>query len=265
MKCTLFFRTAAALALSLTVPVLHAQSGGSDVYWRLDPSVKSCSMAIDRSLTQEQWHQFLSQGGAVLSFKALAPASTLGKMNYRIAIEYGSTPIDQHNPAWINTFVHPDEACPLGDAIVIPAFRASVGLADHMDVGGFVTYAPDANYGEAGGEFKYAFLPESDELPAVAARVSAAFLLGVRDFNVSLYGIDVLASKRFSFLTPYVGFRESLIIGTETTDKVNLDTEHVFLAQGYAGISVSYWALNLAAEYGVSTVNTFTVALGVNF
>ena len=265
MKRTLLLHMAAALALSLSAPALHAQSSEGDVYWRLDPSVKSCSMAIDRSLTQDQFHRFISQGGAALTFKSLAPASTLGKMNFRIALERGHTPVDQHDLAWINTFVHPDADCPLGDVVAIPAFRASMGVTDNMDVGGIITYAPTANYGEAGGEIKYAFLPESDKLPAVAARATATFLLGVRDFDLSFYGIDVLASKRFSIVTPYLGFRETLLIGTETTDKVNLDTEHVFLAQGYAGVSVSYWALNLAAEYDVSTVNTFTVALGVNF
>ena len=65
-------------------------------------------------------------------------------------------------------------------------------------------------------------------------------------------------------LTPYVGFRESLFIGTETTSKVDLDQERLSILQGYAGVAYSYWMLGLAAEYNVSSVNTFAFAIGIN-
>ncbi len=105
---------ALCLLLFLSVPASHAQSSGKDVYWHIDPSVKTCSMVIDPSLTQAQWHTFTKQVGAVSSYKSLASAKTLGSMNFRVGVEYGSTPVDQRNPAWINTFTHPDEDCPLG-------------------------------------------------------------------------------------------------------------------------------------------------------
>ena len=84
-------------------------------------------------------------------------------MNFLIAIDKASTPVDQHDLAWINTFTHPDEDCPLGDAIIVPTIRASMGVSDNMDVGGYWTTAPSANYGMVGGEFKYAFLQESEK------------------------------------------------------------------------------------------------------
>ncbi len=256
--------TVTSLVLFLFVSVLHAQSETDDVYWRIDPSVKSCSMVIDPSLTQAQWHKFTRQVGAISSFKSLAPAKTLGKMNFNIAIDYASTPVDQHDPAWINTFTHPDEDCPLGDAIKIPTIRASIGVSDNMDIGGYWIDAPDANYGIVGGEFKYAFLPESEKFPAAAVRASASLLTGVPDFNLNIYSVDLVASKKISVLTPYIGFKESLVIGTETTSKVDLDRESLLITQGYAGVAYSIWMLNLAAEYNVSSVNTFALAVGFN-
>ncbi len=258
-------RTVASLVFSLSASLTYAQGSGSDVYWHIDRNVKTCSMVIDPSLTQAQWHTFTKQVGAISSFKELASAKSLGTLNFHVAIDYGSTPVDQHNPAWINTFVHPDEDCPLGDAIAYPTIRASMGVSDKMDVGGFWTVAPGSNYGLIGGEFKYAFLQESAKSPAAAVRGSVSMLTGVSDFDLNIYSIDVLTSKEIAMFTPYVGIRTSLVVGTETTSKVNLNRESIPIAQGYAGVSYSISMINLAAEYNVSTVNTFALAVGANF
>lgn len=256
--------TGTLLALVVGVSLLHGQSGELDVYWRLDPNVKSCSMVIDPSLTQAQWHEFTKQVGAISAFKSLAPAQTLGTLSFRVGIDYSTTPVNQHSLAWINTFVHPDEECPLGDDIIIPTLRASVGLSENIDIGAYWTAAPDANYGMIGGELKYAFLREEEGVPAAAVRGSVTLLTGVPDFDLHIYSIELLASKTFATLTPYVGLRTSLAVGTETTDKVNLKTEHVPMAQGYLGIAYSPWILRVAAEYNVSTVNTLALAVGIS-
>ncbi len=235
------------------------------MYWHIDPGVKTCSMVIDPSLTQDQWHTFVKQVGAVSSFKSLASAKTLGTMNFRVGVDMSKTPVDQHNPAWINTFTHPDADCPLGDAVGYPTLRASMGVSDRMDIGGYWTVAPGANYGMVGGELKYAFLQESAKTPAAAVRASATLLTGVPDFNLAIYSIDALASKDIAMLTPYAGIRSSLVIGTETTSKVDLKSESIVLTQGYVGIAYSIWKINLAAEYNVSSVNTFAFAIGFGF
>jgi len=254
---------AALLALALLVSAAPARGEENDVYWRIDPSVEDCSMDIDPSLTQDQWHRFVKQVGAISSLKALAPAETLGRMNFRISVEQGNTPIDQHDPAWINTFVHPDEMCPLGDAISIPILRATVGVTDHVDVGAYWTKAPEANYGMVGGEVKYAFLQETDTRPAAAARASVTVLTGVPDFDIQVYSLDLMTSKKVAMFTPYAGLRGSLAVGTEETDKVDLHQERVLVPQGYLGLAFSIWRLDLAVEYDVATVNTLAFSVGL--
>ena len=265
MKNQLMNAMANTLIIFVFVSASHAQSNGGDVYWHINPGVKSCSMVIDPSLTQAQWKTFVKQVGAIASSKSLASAEPLGTMNFNIGIDGSRTPIDQRNPAWINTFVHPDEDCPLGDAISIPTIRARMGVSDNMDIGAFWTTAPGGNYGMVGGEFKYRFSQESEELPAAAVRVSVSILTGVPDYDVNVYSVDFIASKKIATFTPYVGLRGGLAIGTETTSKVNLDKESLLLTQGYAGVSSSIWMLSLAAEYDISHVNTFALAVGFNF
>lgn len=262
MKKITVVSIAAALVV-LLVQGVYAQGTGSDVYWRIDPSVKSCSMVIDPSLTQAQWRTYVQQVGEIAAFKSLASAEPLGAMKFSVGVDYSSTPVNQHDPAWINTFVHPDAECPLGDAIAVPTLYGRMGVSDNMDIGAFWTTAPEANYGMVGGEVKYRLSRESQDLPAIAVRGSVTILTGVPDYDIDIYSIEALASKNISFLTPYVGFRGSLAVGTETTSKVDLSQERVLFPQAYAGLSYSVWVLNLAAEYNVSNVNTFAFAAGV--
>ena len=261
---------AMALLLLLLMTLLlflfrSAAYAQGDVYWNIDPNVETCSMVIDPSLTQDQWNRFTKQIGAILSFKSLASAETLGKMNFYIGIDDSYTPVNQHDPAWINTFTHPDEDCPLGDAISYPTIRARMGVSDNIDVGAYWTTAPHSNYGGVGLELKYAFQKEPEKHLAAAVRASASILTGVPDFDVNVYSLEIITSKKIAMVTPYVGFRESLSVGTVTTSKVNLHKENVFIPQGYLGVSYSIWRLNLAAEYNISYVNTFALAIGCNF
>lgn len=256
---------ATALALTLFIAAAPARGEETEVYFHLDPDVETCSMVIDPSLTQDQWHRFVKQVGAISSFKAMGPAPTLGKWNFSIAIEQGRTPVDQHDLAWINTFVHPDADCPLGDAVSYPLVRAALGVSDNVDVGAYWTTAVDANYGMVGGEVKYAFLKETETRPAASTRVSVSLLTGVPDFDVAIYSLDLITSKKFGVLSPYAGFRGNLVVGTEETAKVDLHRENIFVPQGFFGLACSIWKFNLAAEYNIATVNTLAFSIGVKF
>ncbi len=254
----------AVILLALVSPSL-AQDHGSDIYWHIDPSVKSCSMVIDPTLTQEQWKTFVKQVSAISSFKTLGSAEPLGKMHFAVELNGSRTPVDQHDLAWINTFTHPDADCPLGDVISVPTLRARMGVTEDMDIGAYWITAPNANYGMVGGEIKYRFLQETEKLPTAAVRVSTTILTGVPDFDLDIYSLDLIASKKVAMLTPYLGLRGSLAVGTETTTKVNLDTESLVLPQGYAGVSYSVWMLALAVEYNVASVNSVAMAVGLTF
>lgn len=235
-----------------------------DVYWHMDPSVKSCSMVIDPSLTQPQWERFTRQVGAIATFKSLASAEPLGKLNFTLGIDYSRTPVDQRDPAWINTFTHPDASCPLGDQIVVPTLRGRLGVSSRVDVGGYWTTAPQANYGMLGGEVKYAFLKESGKVPAAAITTSFTTLTGVPDFNLNVYSVGLLASKRISNVAPYLGVKEAVAVGTETTSKVDLDRESISLTQGFIGATYSIWRLGIAAEYDIAQVNTLVFVVSAH-
>jgi len=240
----------------------YAQSGGGDVYWHIDPSITTCSMIIDPSLTQGQWRTFTRQASDIISFKSLASASPLGKRNITVSVDYSITPVDQRDPAWINTFAHPDESCPLGDRIEFPTLRARAGISNRWDLGAFWTTAPGANYGFMGGEAKYAFQEEAGRMPAAAVSAAVTVLTGVPDFDLTVYSVGLTTSKRVRAFTPFLGVRGNLAVGTETTSKVDLERERLLLPQGFIGAEYSVWQLTLAAEYDIADVNTFALVIG---
>ena len=134
MRGTRLVGTAIPLVLLLFAPPSYAQNDDDGVYWHIDPDVSTCSMVIDPSLTQAQWEKFTRQVSAIATFKSLASAEPLGKRNFTVGITYSITPVDQRDPAWINTFTHPDADCPLGDQIKTPTLRARLGVSSTMDV-----------------------------------------------------------------------------------------------------------------------------------
>jgi len=52
-------------------------------------------------------------------------------------------------------------------------------------------------------------------------------------------------------------------MGAETTSQVDLDKESLLVTQGFIGVGYSIWRINLAAEYNISNVNTFSFLIGL--
>lgn len=254
-----------AIALVADNPAALAHDSDRDVYWHIDPKVKSCSMQIDPSLTQGQWHRFTREAGSVITYKSLSPAAPIGQGNWVLGLDYSVSPVDQHDQAWINTFVHPDGDCPLGDAVVIPTLSGRFGVSERAEVGGFWTTSPNANFGIVGAEFKYGVLAPREHRPSAALRASAALLTGVPDFDLAAYSADLVVGQRFGRFEPYVGVRQSLVVGSETTSKVSLRDEHQDVTQGFAGAACSVWHTKVAAEFDAGPVNTFALSIGAAF
>jgi hypothetical protein len=89
-------------------------------------------------------------------------------------------------------------------------------------------------------------------------------LFGPEDVNASVYGLDVVASRDFSIVSPYVALSGYLSRAQEKTTKVDLPDENVFGVQGTLGVAVSARSVRLGAEYTVAKVPgyAFKVAFG---
>lgn len=245
--------TSALYASPLLAQVLHVND-------RWD----NCAMVIDPSLTQEAWHQFVTEAGLVVYFHPMTSARPLGPRHFEVALLRWSTMIDDANPAWNDTFSHPDAAHWLfdGNSLPIPGLMLRVGVTQKLDLGAYWTSAPSANYSMIGGQAQYDLLDDPNRGLAGAGRISAVKIYGPEDLGVTTYGLDFLVSKQIDRFSPYVGVGGYWSRGHETTSKVDLEDESVLGALGTAGIAVRVWLLSLGAEFNVAKVSSYGLKVG---
>ena len=235
----------AALMLMMAASALPAQVLHTNDKW------DECAIVLDPSLTQEAWHQFISEVGLVMYFRPLAGAKPLGRGRVELAVLQTGTMIDDSDAAWNDTFSHPDADHWLfeGDALQIPGLMARVGVTDKVDVGAYFTKNFAANYGFLGGQVQYNLLNDTTRNVAAAGRASVVRLIGPEDMTATVFGADFLVSKSISIVTPYAGVSGYWSRGHERTSKVDLDDESELGVQGMAGVIVTVSRLRLGAEY----------------
>jgi len=274
--------TTAAVALAIALiqtpaaaqpaagPQLHVNNGetGGHPTLHINPRWKECSFQLDRSLTQNAWRQFTREAGLVAYFRPLSDAQPMGKGRFELSLLQWKTGIDDHDAAWNDVFVHPDSTHWLfeGDGLKFPGLMARAGVGDDTDVGVYFTKNPGANYGFYAAQVQHAFIKSQSW--AAAARVSFASLYGPDDLDLRVYGVDLLASRKFALtswaaVSPYVGASTYLSSSHEKTTAVNLDDEHVLGAQAMVGATLQLSKARLGVEYNAANVNSFSIKVGI--
>lgn len=251
---------ALGLALVAFAPRVHAQILHTNHRW------SECSIELHADLTEGAWRQFVSELGLVTYFRPLASAKPLGRKHFEIGLANWGTRIDDSDPAWNDTFSHPDEEHVLfeGDALYIPGVIARAGVTDRVDVGAYFTKAVGANYGFIGGQLQYNLVNDTVRRVAASGRVSAVHVYGPEDMTATTYGLDFLVSKDVSIFAPYVGVSGYMTRARETTTKVDLPDETAFGAQATIGVAARVSVVRLGAEFNLAKVPgvSMKVALG---
>jgi hypothetical protein len=271
MKNLRFIVTAVTLfgATSLS----YAQHHHDGVELHVNDKWKECSFQLDPSLTQDAWHQFTKEAALVAYFRPLKSAKPMGAWNVEFSVLQWATGIDDEDAAWNDTFVHPDSAHWLteGPRLAFPGLTARVGITDKIDVGFYWTKNPNANYGFFGGQVQYNLMNNLEKKWAASARMSFVSLYGPEDLKLNVCGLDLIASKEFPLyfrwasISPYVGVSTYLSNAHETTEKVNLQDEHVVGVQGMVGAELKLSIATLGVEYNLAKVNTLSFKIGVAF
>ena len=271
MRYTSLNSAAVALAIALTQTPAAAQTGGHthpDLH--VNPRWKECSFQLHSSLTQSAWRQFTREAALVAYFRPLTDAQPMGKGRFEFSIVQWETAIDDHDAAWNDTFVHPDSAHYLfeGNGLKFPGLMARAGVGENTDVGVYFTKNPGANYGFYAAQVQHAFIKDPEQTWAAAARLSFTSMFGPDDLDLRVYGVDLLASRRFAVtrwasVSPYVGASTYLSTTHEKTAAVDLDDEHVLGAQAMVGAALQVSKARIGIEYNASKVNSLSLKLGI--
>lgn len=250
---------AIALALAASAPPVSAQTLHTNHRW------SQCAIALHPSLTQEAWRQFTSELGLVTYFRPLASAEPLGRGSFEVALLNWGTRIDDSDAAWNDTFSHPDSTHWLfeGDALFIPGLMVRAGITDRVDLGAYFTKAIGANYGFIGGQLQYNLLNDAERHLAAAGRLSVVNVFGPEDMTATTYGLDLVLSREFGVVAPYVGIAGYMSRARETTPNVDLDDVTAFGAQASVGLVASVSVLRLGGELNLAKVPGMSMKVGV--
>jgi len=263
--------TMVALALTLgAVQSLVAQVT-KDVKLHVNPRWKECSFQLDPSLTQAAWHQFTQEAGIVTYFRSISDAAPMGKGQFELSAMQWQTGIHDSDAAWNDTFVHPDSTHWLfeGDGLKFPGLMLRAGISDQADAGFYFTKSPGANYGFYGGQLQYGLVEDATHNWAASTRVSFVSMYGPKDLGFTVYGVDLVASRRIPLATwasisPYVGASTYLAHSHEKSSLVDLRDENVLGVQGTVGAAAQLSLARVSAEYGVARVSSFSMKIGVS-
>lgn len=250
------YALAAALSMTGLIPHASAQQVLHAGHLHTNDRWEECAIVLDPSLTPDAWRQFVSELGIVTYFRPMTSAKPMGRGNFEVGILNWSTRIDDSDPAWNDTFSHPDSEHYLteGPALSIPGLTARVGITDRLDAGVYFTKNVNSNYGFVGGQVQYAVVDDAARKLSAAGRLSVVRLFGPDDVRASTYGADVVVSREVSRFEPYVGVSGYMSRAQETTSKVDLDDETAFGAQATVGVAVRVSVLRLGAEYYLAKV-----------
>ena len=257
-----------ALAMAAMCTSAGAQSGRPTLH--VNPRWRQCSFQLDSSLTQSAWRQFTGEAGLVVYFRPLSDARPMGKGSFEISVLQWETGIDDADPAWNDTFVHPDSTHWLfeGSGLQFPGLMLRGGVTGSTDVGVYLTKNFGANYGFYGAQVQQSLLRRLDVPWAAAARVSFVSMYGPADLDFTVYGADLLASRTLALsgwasLSPYIGVSSYLSTSHEKAAAVSLHDERVLGAQATLGAAVQLAMARLGVEYNVARVNSFSLKVGV--
>jgi len=263
----------AVAAVIATCPATGFAQGGHNVELHVNPKWSECAFQLDPSLTQQAWRQFTQEAGLVTYFRPLRDAKPMGAGNFELSILQSETGIDDTDSAWNDTFVHPHPTHWLyeGSGLAMPSLMARGGVTKRLDVGAYYTRNPNSNYGFYGGQAQYNIVQGRKADWAASGRVSFVSLFGPDDLDVTVYGVDLLASKeyrlssRWASVSPYAGVSGYLSSAHEKSAVVSLADEKVLGVQAMVGAVAQISVARIGVEYNAARVRSRTIKVGFAF
>ncbi|MGH8442979.1 MAG: hypothetical protein ACRETF_08780 [Nevskiaceae bacterium] len=193
---------------------------------------------------------------SAVDYKAVGPAEATGVTGFGIGLVATYVPVDEE---W-GTLTGSDF-----NAVGLVGLQVTKGLPFDIDLGAFYATAPGSNVDVIGGELRYAFLPGSVAMPALALRVSHVVVSGIDDFDLDSTSADLSVSKGFGPFTPYGGFGYTR--GTADPNPASgLNEAEVKDTKIFLGARLSLGLVEFTPEFTqIGDVTSYSLRMGFSF
>ncbi len=212
------------------------------------------------NLNQSEFRRLSEDFSSAMSYKGVIPAADMGLTGFDVGATVGGTKLE-------NRDVIKKAAAGASVPSVLPtaAIRVHKGLPLNLNIGASYTTVPGTGLGALGGELRWAFMPGSALMPAVAARLGMSQTMGLDQLKLRSTSADLSISKGFTLLTPYagIGYVQSRVSAPESPA---LKSENVGQTKYFAGVNANLGLMNLAVEGDrTGKANSYTMKLGIRF
>lgn len=177
-------------------------------------------------LGQSQFDDLSQDLGSALSYKPVAPSTTLGTTGFDIGLEFTQTNLAKSAPLW-NTITNGGGTL---QNVVIPKLHITKGLPFGFDISAFYSKVPTTNISFYGGALSYAILDGGIAEPTIALRAAFTKLNGVNQLAFNTKSVDLSISKGFVMVTPYAGIGK---VWSKSSSNI------ASIAPGYTGMTLS--------------------------
>lgn len=209
--------------------------------------------------TQADFRNVSEDLGSSLSYKGVVPAESMGITGFDIGLEVTQTDLAKSAALW-NSLTGSDFS-----KLYVPKLHITKGLPLDIDIGAFYSVVPTTDIKLMGGELRWAFMPGSTALPAVAVRGALTKLSGVNQLSLDTKSLDVSISKGFAMLTPYAGVGQ---VWTNSTPDAatGFAAESFTQSKLFAGANLNFGLTNLAIEFDkTGAAQSTSLKLGFRF
>ena len=213
------------------------------------PTLVAQDISFDPSITQGEFEQFSRVLGQAFYPSPVAPAGAAGVLGLDIGIALTAIEVDETAPYWqlsVTEDILQDGYLPAPRLVVLK------GLG-RFNLSGSYFQIPDSDVAVIGATLDLTLSQDGIIRPAVGIRGAWSEVRGVDDLDMRVTGIEVIASKKFGPLTPWIAYGREMF---DATGRIRLPipeqelllTSEIEDDRISAGVRVSLLLIELAAE-----------------
>ena len=212
--------------------------------------------------TQSDFRGASEDAIATIEYKPLGPAEWSGITGFEIAAIGAYVPA-KHKQEWKN--LTGQDVNELG----LVGARVAKGLPFNFDVAAFYSGVPQYGVSIYGAELRYAILPGSTVMPALAIRGAWDKVTGLDDFDLHAYTVDASVSKGFAILKPYVGAGYVWGVSDPQGDVATvsgLRKENVRKGKFFGGVRISLGLFHIVPEFEqIGSNQSYNLNVGIHW
>jgi hypothetical protein len=189
------------------------------------------------ALAQQEFRDLSTDLGAAFAYKGVAPATALGILGFDIGIEATDTKMEHSRLFSL--------AGSGGQShLFVPKLHVHKGLFAGFDIGAFIAGTPDIDATAWGADMRYTFVDDGLTTPAVGVRLSGSRTSGMGSLKVGTAAVDLMVSKKFALLTPYLGAGAVRIASSAS----GFNDERIDQGRVFGGVNLNLALINFAFE-----------------